>query len=70
MALMKALLCCAALCPPQVGLGPGMLETGQMVAALRKLGFDYVFGERERGGGQGEWRLFLALHLSRGQAGV
>jgi hypothetical protein len=28
-----------------MGLGPGEVSTGQLVAGLRKLGFNYVFGE-------------------------
>ena len=27
----------------ELGLAPGTIETGQMVAALKALGFDYVF---------------------------
>ncbi len=30
----------------EFGLEPGTPTTGQMVSALKKLGFDYVFGTR------------------------
>ena len=30
----------------ELGLAPGAVSTGAMVAALRRLGFDYVFGAR------------------------
>jgi NADH-quinone oxidoreductase subunit G len=33
----------------EAGLAPGSITTGQMVAGLKKLGFDYVF---DTGGGQ------------------
>jgi iron only hydrogenase large subunit-like protein len=29
-----------------MGLAPGEVKVGQMVTALRMLGFDYVFGEQ------------------------
>ncbi len=31
----------------EVGMDPGAVKTGQLVSVLKKLGFDYVFGERQ-----------------------
>ncbi len=46
----------------EVGLPPGSIATGQMVAGLRALGFDYVFDTGE------EWQQGLGSGLARGMA--
>ena len=42
----------------ELGLAPGTVSTGQMVAALRALGFDHVF---DTGGRQAARRRALGL---------
>lgn len=53
----------------ELGLAPGSVETGQMVAAQRALGFDHVFDanfsadltimEEGEEGGVADWLLFI-----------